>query len=93
MISMERKISTLDELDLVVWGVPYLEKVEVRTKTKELTIEIVDWMTDFLKSKHHMNCIVKKGISPEPDNEGNWISIFYAFNPAYDGKLVGPRKY
>ena len=81
---------SLDELKEVVFAIPYEEKVEIKTTTRDLTVDLLELVAEFLKAKHHYQVVVVRGVGSEPDSDGNYISMFYVVGKGHEGKLSRP---
>lgn len=78
---------SLDELKQVIFAVPYDDKVEIKTTTRDLTVDLLELVAEFLKAKHNYQVVVVRGVGSEPDSDGNWVSIFYVVGKGHEGKL------
>ena len=78
---------SLDEMKEVIFAVPYKDRVEIKTTSRDLTVDILELMVEFLKAKHHSQVVVPRAVGDEPDSDGNWVSIFYVVGKGHEGKL------
>jgi len=85
------KSHSLEQLKEVVFAVPYQNKVEIKTTSRDLTVDILELMVQFLKAKYGYQVVVVRGVGNEPDSDGNYTSIFYVISGAHEGKLWVPR--
>jgi hypothetical protein len=81
---------SLDQLKEVVFAVPFEDRVEIRTTSRDLTVFLLDEVTEMLKAKYGCQFKVVRGVGDEPDSDGNYVLLFYVIYRGHEGKLSRP---